>query len=433
MSSILIQKNRYTIDMNNHKEINILKIERTILKLSNVVKEVAVFMHNKQLFALIYPNFQKAKDRKIIRLENEIRWYAVELYNMQAPKEQKIKGYQIVQTPLPKNDKGEVKRSELKKFIKEQALLSKNLEYEPKDKVYQSIKIFLSTLTAESITPSSHLELDLHLDSLNYIELFTFIEKSFGVYIDEAQFSQMLILDALCKYVNEHKQKITISDINWKTILNEKISFDLNYSPLPIMIYKTLFLPLYKLYFSLKVSGFENFPKEPCIIAPSHQSMLDGFILAAALPYDVLKKTFFLAYQAVFGTKIMRPIIQNSQTILINVNSDLKASMQKSTLPLKSGQNLVVFPEGARSRDRELLEFKKFFAILSIELDIPVVPVVLDGTFEAMPAGKLFPRPAPIIIKYLDPIYPKGLSYDELVSKVKKAIHQEMIEHPLHS
>ncbi|MEA3433195.1 MAG: lysophospholipid acyltransferase family protein, partial [Campylobacterota bacterium] len=91
----------------------------------------------------------------------------------------------------------------------------------------------------------------------------------------------------------------------------------------------------------------------------------------------------------------------------------------------------VIFPEGARSRDRELLEFKKFFAILSVELDIPVVPVVLDGTFESMPAGKLFPRPSPVIIKYLDPIYPTGLSYDELTAKVKEAIHEEMIKHPL--
>jgi long-chain acyl-CoA synthetase len=160
--------------------------------------------------------------------------------------------------------------------------------------------------------------------------------------------------------------------------------------------------------------------------------MLDGFILAAALPYNVLRKTFFLAFQIVFDTKIMRLIMRNSQTIMIDVNKDLKISMQKSNVPLKNGQNLVVFPEGARSRDRELLEFKKFFAILSIELDIPVVPVVLDGTFESMPAGKLFPRPSRVIIKYLDPIYPKELSYDELAAKVKKAIHEEMIKHPLH-
>jgi long-chain acyl-CoA synthetase len=419
--------------MYNHQEIDTLKIERAILQISNIVQEVAVFMQHGHLFALIYPNFHEAKKRKLIRLENEIRWYAVELYNIKAPEEQKIKGYQILQTPLPKDNKGDIQRSALEKFMLEQAPANKKIEDEPKDEVYQHIKTFLSTLTDEPIFPSSHLELDLHLDSLNYIELFTFIEKSFALHINEAIFSQMMIMNELCIYINERKEKVTITDINWKTILNEKISYDLNYFNIPILVYKTLFFPLYKLYFSLKVSGHENFPDQPCIIAPSHQSMLDGFILAAALPYGVLKKTFFLAFQIVFDTKVMRLFMKNTQSIMIDVNHDLKASMQKSTLPLKNGQNLVIFPEGARSRNRELLEFKKFFAILSVELDIPVVPVVLDGTFESMSAGTLFPRPAPVIIKYLDPIYPNGLSYDELTNKVKEAIHEEMIKHPLHS
>ena len=415
-----------------HKEIDTLKIERTILKISNIVKEVAVFMHDGHLFALIYPDFHEAKKRKIMRLENEIKWYAVELYNIEAMEEETIKGYQIVRSPLPKDEEGKIDRDKLRNFMTEQALPSTNIEDAPKDKVYQNIKNYLSTLTTEPITPLSHLELDLHLDSLNYVETLTFIEKSFGVHISETLLSQMMIMGELCHYVNEKKQKVTITDINWKTILNEKIHFDLKYTSFPIMIYKTLCFPLYKLYFSLKVSGHENFPDQPCIIAPSHQSMLDGFILAAALPYKVLKKTFFLAFQIVFDTKVMRLFMKNTQTIMIDVNYDLKASMQKCTVPLKNKQNLVVFPEGARSRDRKLLEFKKFFAILSIELDIPVVPVVLDGTFEAMSAGKLFPRPAPVIIKYLEPIYPKDLTYDELTDKVKKVIHEEMIKHPLH-
>lgn len=418
--------------MNSHSKVNVKEIEKTILETSNIVKEVGVFLHNNQLFAIIYPDFEAVKKRKILRLENEIKWYAVELYNIKATKDQKIKGYQIVQTALPKDDKGVIDRNKFKTFLKEQSLPSIPDEKEPKDEVYQSIKKFLSLLTDEPIKPSSHLELDLHLDSLNYIQILTFIEKSFGVYISETLFSEMTIMGELCHYVSKKKQKIAITDIDWHTILNEKINFDLKYTSLPIMIYKILFFPLFKLYFSLKVTGQENFPDRPCIIAPSHQSMLDGFILAASLPYNILKKTFFLAFQIVFGTKLMRLIMRNTQTIMIDVNNDLKASMQKSTFPLKNGQNLVVFPEGARSRDRELLEFKKFFAILAIELDIPVVPVVLDGTFESMPAGKLFPKPSPVIIKYLKPIYPKGLNYDQLTEEVKKAIHEEMIRDPLH-
>lgn len=418
--------------MKSQNRIDIPRIEQAIMKISKLVKEVAVFMHRGQLFAVIYPDLEEAKREKLIRIENEIRWYAVELYNIKAESGQKIKGYRIVRSPLPKKSNGEIDRSGLERFLKEQRSQERERESEPEDEVYQTIKRFLSTLTAEPLRPSSHLELDLHLDSLNYIELFSFIEKSFGVAVDEATFSQMMVMIELSRYVREKKEKLSFAAINWRTILDEKIAFDLHASPLPVMIYKTLFLPLFKLYFSLKISGSEHIPEAPCIIAPSHQSMLDGFILAAALPYRVLKQTFFLAFEMVFGTKVMRPIIRNSQTVLINVNKDLKASVQKSTVPLKQGQNLVVFPEGARSRDRELLEFKKFFAILSIELNIPVVPTVLDGTFESMPAGRLFPRPAPVVVKYLEPIYPEGLSYEALTEKVKDAIEQEMRRDPLH-
>ncbi|UFH58471.1 1-acyl-sn-glycerol-3-phosphate acyltransferase [Sulfurovum mangrovi] len=417
--------------MKSQEKIDLSRIEQTIMKISKFVKEVAVFIHKGQLFAAIYPDLEEAKRRNLIRIENEIRWYAVELYNIKAESGRKIKGYQIVRSPLPKKNNGEINRSELESFLREQRSQERESEKEPEDEVYQTIKRFLSTLTAEPILPSSHLELDLHLDSLNYIELFSFIDKSFGVTVDEARFSQMMVMLELSRYVREKKEKLRFASISWRTILDEKIDFDLHTSPLPILVYKTLFLPLYRLYFSLKISGVEKIPERPCIIAPSHQSMLDGFILAAALPYSVLKRTFFLAFEMVFGTKIMRPIIRNSQTVLINVNKDLKASVQKSAVPLRQGQNLVVFPEGARSRDRELLEFKKFFAILAIELDIPVVPTVLDGTFESLPAGRLFPRPSPVVVKYLDPIYPEGLSYEALTEKVKGAIEKEMKRDPL--
>ena len=77
-----------------------------------------------------------------------------------------------------------------------------------------------------------------------------------------------------------------------------------------------------------------------------------------------------------------------------------------------------------RSRDGKLLPFKRYYAILSKELNVPVVPVMIDGTFEAMRAGKLFPRPAKIRLKYLPPVYPDGLSYDEINERVKKAISE---------
>ncbi|PHS37039.1 MAG: glycerol acyltransferase [Sulfurovum sp.] len=418
--------------MKRDKQTNLRKIEKEILEISDLVKEIAVIVYDGYLLALIYPDFQKAKEHRILHLENEIKWYAVELYNIEAHERYKIKEYKIVGTPLPKDDKGEIDRSKLAVCMQEQISPAIIIEEEPRDIVYQHIKKFLSTLSREPILLSSHLELDLHLDSLNYVELLTFIDQSFAVHITESEFSQMMILKELYHYVSKNKQKITDTEINWHMILSEKIDYEPVTSSAYLKVYRALFLPLFKLYFSLTIHHPENIPKQPCIIVPNHQSMLDGFMMMAALPKGVSENTFSLAFEMVFGTKIMGFITKRAQSILIDYNKSLKTSMQKSASILSKGHHLLIFPEGARTRDRKLLEFKKFFAILSIELDIPVVPVVLDGTFEALPTGKLFPRPLPVIIKYLKPVYPKGLSYDEMTAKVKKAIDDEMTAHPLH-
>lgn len=387
--------------------MNLKNIENRIMSLSPFVKEVSVVMQDGSPFAYIAPDLQKLKEANIINIEEEIRWYAVELYNMEVDKEQKVRGYKILKKPLEKTAD------------------------EPDDEVYKSLKSFIAGMSRAEISMSSHLELDIGLDSLNYVELFTFIEESFGVEIDEAIFSKMMVVEELYMYIKKNKTRIAPFEVKWKEILAEEIDEKLVYSPYIMFTYKTLMLPLFKLYLRLEVVGKENIPLTPCVIAPSHQSMLDGFIVEATLPYKVLKKTFFLAYTQVFGRSILNPISKHGQSILIDANEHLKRTIQYTAQPLKEGNNLVVFPEGARTRDRKLLEFRPFFAMLSKTFNVPVVPVVIDGSFEALETGKLFPRPKKVRITYLKPISPDGLSSSELTKKVRDAIDAEMKRNPV--
>ena len=90
---------------------------------------------------------------------------------------------------------------------------------------------------------------------------------------------------------------------------------------------------------------------------------------------------------------------------------------------LRSGKNLVIFPEGSRSRDGQMTEFKKAFAILSRELNVPIMPVALQGAYEAMPVGKTLPKfRQEISVEFLPPVHPGSLSYEELTEKVRKQI-----------
>lgn len=277
-----------------------------------------------------------------------------------------------------------------------------------------------------TILPSSHLELDLGLDSLDYVELFVFIEHSYGVRIDEKKFSHLMIMQELYDYIKEHKEYITPTKTEWENILKEKHEGKLIFSPFIMFTYKTLLLPLFKLFFRLEVKGLENIPKSSCVIAPTHQSMLDGFLIEATLPYSILKNSFFLAFKQVFGTKLLYPIATYGQSILIDANYKLKETMQHAALPLKKKKNLVIFPEGARTRDGRLLEFRPFFAMLSKTHNVPIIPVIIDGSFKALPSGKIFPRPKKIKLTYLEPIYPKDLTYDELTNLVKKTIEDQI-------
>jgi long-chain acyl-CoA synthetase len=411
--------------------MNLQKIEENILSYTPFIKEIAVIIKNGYPFAIIYPDFSALTAAKIINIEEEIRWYAIELYNMEAEEAQKVKGYRILRAPLPKTVSGEFDFAAINELINSKNVPDISDEDEPKDEIYTTLKSYLSTITKNKIMPSSHLELDLGLDSLNYVELFVFIEQSFGIKIDEAAFSGLMSVKSLYMYILKNYLHVDFVKPDWEKVLDEKIDEKLVYSPIIMFIYKTLLFPIFKLYFRLKVVGVENIPLYPCIIAPSHQSMLDGFLIESILPYKVLKKSFFLAYKQVFGTTLLEPISKHGQTILIDANVDLKHTMQLCALPLREGNNLVIFPEGARTRDRKLLEFRPFFAMLSKTFNIPILPVVIDGSYEALQTGKIVPRPKKIRVTFLKPIFPEGFDSTELAKMTRDAIERELMRNPV--
>ncbi len=402
------------------------KIKNRVLSLTRYIKDIAIIEHNHHPFALIYPNFEALKEAKIINIQEELRWYAIELYNMEVEEAQKIKGYKILRAPLPKTASNRVDLAAIEELLNSKNMSEISDEDEPDDEIYATLKSYISTITKSKIVPSSHLELDLGFDSLNYVELFVFIEQSFGVKIDEAAFSGLMNLKSLYMFILKNTQHVDFVKPEWEKILGEKIDEKLIYSPIIMSLYKTLLFPLFKLYFRLEIVNKENIPPYPCIIAPSHQSMLDGFLIESILPYKTLKKSFFLAYKQVFGTTLLGPISKHGQTILIDANVDLKHTMQLCAQPLREGNSLVIFPEGARTRDRKLLEFRPFFAMLSKTFNIPILPVVIDGSYEALQTGKIVPRPKKIRVTFLKPIFPKDFGSSELAKITRDAIESEL-------
>ena len=406
-------------------------IEKKILSSSKYIKEISIIEHRNKPFVFIYPDFKKLQEDKIINIEEELKWYAIELYNMEVDLPERIDNYKILTSPILKDSDGKFDEKFLKEIVDTDGTKTNKLKDEPDSEVYKKLKEYLCSVTSKKVYISSHIELDLGLDSLDYVELFLYIEKSFGVKIDEKIFADMMIVEDLCRYIENHKKKSQNHKVKIEDILYQPSDKKLVFSPLNMFLWKYILYPIFRLYFRLELKGEENIPNTPCIFAPTHQSMLDGFLVLTTLPYSVLKKTFFLSYKQVFGKGILRPIAIHGQNILIDANEELKETLIYTAQPLKEKNNLVIFPEGARSRDRKLLKFQKFFAILSKTFDVPVVPVVVDGGFEALRSGRYFPRPKKVKVTYLDAIYPDSLSVEEIVKKTKDSIDTQMKKDPI--
>lgn len=162
---------------------------------------------------------------------------------------------------------------------------------------------------------------------------------------------------------------------------------------------------LMQLVFDLRVSGTEHLPREGAfILAPNHESSLDPFALAAALPHRVLLNLRWAGYRRAVLKNPWRRFV-NRLAGVVPIELDLSA-LSAATLVLQSGQHLVWFPEGHRSQSGELQEFRPGIGVLMEYAQVPVVPVHLENTHENMPPGSPLPkRRRPISVRFGNAIF----------------------------
>ena len=168
-----------------------------------------------------------------------------------------------------------------------------------------------------------------------------------------------------------------------------------------------------------------------CILAPNHQSFVDGPLVLSGIPWSDLGEYFFYATEEHVRGDLRRKLSSVSNVIVME-RAHLKTSILKLAKVLREGHRIVIFPEGARTHDGGTVPFKKTFAILAKELGVPIVPVCIRGAFDSLPRGSRFMRPKHINVTYLDPIIPmrgndgEAFTYEELTRLTENAINQHL-------
>lgn len=415
------------IVLSNGKNINPIEIEQWIMANTDLIKEIAIMDYEDKLTAVIYPDFYKLHEEGITNITETFKKGVIDKYNKQAASYKKVLDVKIVQEELPKTKIGKIRRFMLKDVINKKEEKVQNI-VEPSTEEYKNISAFLKSIKNKPIIPNAHLELDLGLDSLDTVELLSHIEGTFGVKIDEQTFVEHCTVEKLAEYVEKHSNEMmNDTKMDWKEILSKDTEGELPKSNGIGKIIKFILKPAFLFFVKVKKEGLENIEKnEPVIFAGNHQSFLDGFIVNQAVPNSVLDKTYYFADIKHFKKGYMKFMGENSNIIFVDINKNLVNSLQMLSKALRNGKNIVIFPEGTRTRDGKINNFKKFFAILSKELNIPIVPFVLDGAYEAYPPSSKYPKGGDVKVKFLEKIYPADMSYEEITEKVYNTIKKEL-------
>jgi long-chain acyl-CoA synthetase len=359
-------------------------------------------------------------------MEEAFLWDVVDKYNLKVSPHKKISNFSLINEELPRT-----RLSKLKRFMLPELVSNKNKMREstpePELEEYSIVKKFLTGLKETEVFPGDHLEIDLGLDSLDRVTFQVFLNETFGINVGDEDFVNFPTVEKLSEHISIIKTKTNLEKIDWGKILNEKIHLNLPQSWVTHNIFKNISRLFLKTYFRLKVAGHKNIPDGPVIIAPNHQSFFDGLFVASFLKNNQMKKTYFYAKEKHVRNKIVKFIADRHNVIVMDINKDLKTSLQKLASVLEKGKNIIIFPEGTRTKTGELGKFKKTFAILSSELKVPVVPVAISGAFDALPKGSRWPKPfKEIKVKFLDPVTPGDHTYESLSDLVYQKVYSEL-------
>jgi 1-acyl-sn-glycerol-3-phosphate acyltransferase len=180
----------------------------------------------------------------------------------------------------------------------------------------------------------------------------------------------------------------------------------------------------------LTVRGLEHIDtKQSYVVCVNHQSLLDIPVLFAALPIPIR----FLAKKSLFYIPIFGWSMWAAGFIPVDRNGGKKArdSLKHAALKIRNGRSVTVFPEGTRSLDGKIHEFKAGAFILAIESGSPVLPVVIKGTYESAPKNVIRVTPHPIEVIVGAPILTQGVDIKDrhvLQASIRNTMIQMMAD-----
>ncbi|MDP1571673.1 MAG: AMP-binding protein [Vicinamibacterales bacterium] len=294
----------------------------------------------------------------------------------------------------------------------------------------------LARMTGHAVEGATPLDA-LGLSSLERLEMMAAIEDAFSTRLDEARFAGARTIDDVRRLVEEAP---TLAEVP------EPLTFPAwNRHPIVGAIRRvsqaTWILPPLRGVLHLRVQGLEHLDglAGPVIFAANHQSHLDVPAILLALPgrwrarvSPAMSKEFFAAH--------FFPQAHSWRQVLTNRLNYYLAAFFFNAFPLpqreagarqtlrytaevaEDGYSILIFPEGVRTRDGEIGTFLGGVGMMASRLDLPVVPIRIDGAHRVLATGQTRPRPGPVTVAFGPPLQLRGPEFAALARQVEEAV-----------
>ena len=278
---------------------------------------------------------------------------------------------------------------------------------------------------------------ELGLTSLERVELMVALEDRFQTRVDEGRFAEASSVDQLKRLVERGP---AAEDIE------EPVDFPSWNRAWPVRVLRRLslatwILPLARVFAHLRVDGLEHLKalQGPVIFAANHQSHMDVPVILAALPghwrarvAPAMAKEFFKAHFFPAG-HTWRQWFTNSLNYYL-------AAIYFNGFPLPQreagarqtlkyigeltgrGWSVLIFPEGERRTSGDIKPFRGGIGMIASRLDVPVIPVRLEGVDRVLPTGSQVIRPARVRVAFGPPLRLRGDDYTALAKQVEEKV-----------
>ena len=370
---------------------------------SRFVKEIAVVGlqvgQGEQAAALVVPAYARGESRRAV--EDRLREYFEQVSAGLSP-HKRIRILRFTDSELPRTRTRKIKRAEVAALL--QRMLGSHIgerraastEIEP----WLLHALAQVALDVESISPATRLIEDLGLDSLALAELAEHIAIKSGRELSPEQLSNVSTVEDLQRVIGEGR--------NWPR-LPSYAQFARPYVielPGPLQrlgqyAMRRSLEAMFERMLKPRIMGRGNVPaNRNLLVVANHASHVDFGLVSYALGAMGCELLVLAAKDYFFNNGIRRFIATNfTRLIPFDRERAQLESLDEAMAELAAGRSVLMFPEGTRSPDGAIYDFKSGVGYLALNSGCDVLPIRIDGTHAVLGKGSLIPRRAPVELR----------------------------------